>query len=1094
MTILSSGNIGINTSAPNEKLETVGVSRITKTTSPSVYLNIGMENNTAEYDARGSIDQVWKTQALERMRLTLGGNLGVGTVSPDSMLTVNEGARFLRGVRMSGLPSAPGTRALRIDANGTLSVADTTTGGGIGGSGTINRLAKFTASGTIGNSSIADSSSSVAMTISSFANVGIGTATPSSRLEVSGNATIKTNFASLNLDNTTSTTPVWMKINNGGGNYLMGVANNSGTTIMSSTTSPYAFVINAQSSRDVVIGTNDLERMRVDSTGKVGIGTTTIDSMLTVAQGAYFQRGVRMSGLPTAVGTKALRIDANGTLSVADTTTGGGGGISGSGTTNYIPKFTSSTAVGNSRFFDNGTITFLGNGDVNAAPSTAILSGTGGSGTNIAGAEFRIRGGAGTGTGVGGPITFYTSAAGTTGSTVNAATERMRLSAGNLLINQTASLTGVTNSVELTGAGNTDGTQQAIYSVFANHGTFAANTGYFVFNKSRGTTAGSVTAVASGDRLGMIRWNGADGTAQIRAAEIYSEVDGTPGTNDMPGRIVFATTLDGASSPTERMRITSGGSIGIATTTIGSTLQVNGNAAIGYSASTAAPTNGLAVAGQSTFADNISITRNQNAATRLIINNSNNNALAYSEIIINTTTTAALGKFSPSTTAVKIISGSDYYLYNEAGGDIAILNNFATGNIKFAAGGSSTAHMTITSGGSIGIATTTIGSRLQVNGGAAIGYSASTAAPTNGLIVAGNAYFGGQIASLTDVMQLKGSGNVLIAMQSTVNTQFSGMNLYNEAGTLAASFALGNSNTGSFSNHFFLGPRTASGNLLFVTGASGTTRMTMTTNGELQFTPAANTSVLSTTGAYSLTGSNAQSLIDLAGTWNTTGNPTAIKLNITNTASGTGADLMELQVGGVNQFIVGKSGSGYFKDMLTVEPQTANTSAIKTDGYSLTGSNAQSLLAMTGTWNTTGNPTAIKLDITNTASGSSSYLMDLLVGGTTQFRVAKDGAIRTTAPTGGTADNWKFGTKVASSVVFDDNDYLEVEVGGTLYRVALVNLAEPEPEAIPASTPEDRRINLPAKTSSQRIQELENEIQELKQMIKFLMPTSKNKK
>jgi hypothetical protein len=217
-------------------------------------------------------------------------------------------------------------------------------------------------------------------------------------------------------------------------------------------------------------------------------------------------------------------------------------------------------------------------------------------------------------------------------------------------------------------------------------------------------------------------------------------------------------------------------------------------------------------------------------------------------------------------------------------------------------------------------------------------------------------------------------------------------------------------------------------------------------------------------------------------------------LNITNTASGTGADLMELQVGGVNQFIVGKSGSGYFKDMLTVEPQTANTSAIKTDGYSLTGSNAQSLLAMTGTWNTTGNPTAIKLDITNTASGSSSYLMDLLVGGTTQFRVAKDGAIRTTAPTGGTADNWKFGTKVASSVVFDDNDYLEVEVGGTLYRVALVNLAEPEPEAIPASTPEDRRINLPAKTSSQRIQELENEIQELKQMIKFLMPTSKNKK
>jgi hypothetical protein len=213
-----------------------------------------------------------------------------------------------------------------------------------------------------------------------------------------------------------------------------------------------------------------------------------------------------------------------------------------------------------------------------------------------------------------------------------------------------------------------------------------------------------------------------------------------------------------------------------------------------------------------------------------------------------------------------------------------------------------------------------------------------------------------------------------------------------------------------------------------------TQAMLINLSGEVKLTPAANTSVLSTTGAYSLTGSNAQSLIDLAGTWNTTGNPTAIKLNITNTASGTGADLMELQVGGVNQFIVGKSGSGYFKDMLTVEPQTANTSAIKTDGYSLTGSNAQSLLAMTGTWNTTGNPTAIKLNITNTASGASAYLMDLQIGGTTQFRVTKDGSFRTIAPTGGTAANWKVGT-VATVTPTSPNRTIEVEIDGVIYYI-----------------------------------------------------------
>jgi hypothetical protein len=58
--------------------------------------------------------------------------------------------------------------------------------------------------------------------------------------------------------------------------------------------------------------------------------------------------------------------------------------------------------------------------------------------------------------------------------------------------------------------------------------------------------------------------------------------------------------------------------------------------------------------------------------------------------------------------------------------------------------------------------------------------------------------------------------------------------------------------------------------------------------------------------------------------------------------------------------------------------------------------------------------------------------MDLQVGGTTQFRVTKDGAIRTTAPTGGTANDWKLGT-VASVTPTSPNRTIEVEVGGTTY-------------------------------------------------------------
>jgi hypothetical protein len=100
------------------------------------------------------------------------------------------------------------------------------------------------------------------------------------------------------------------------------------------------------------------------------------------------------------------------------------------------------------------------------------------------------------------------------------------------------------------------------------------------FNKTRATTPNGHVVVADGDRLGILQFAGSDGTNYIRGAEIVSVVDGTPGTNDMPGRLVFSTTADGASSPTERMRIPSTGGVGIGTTSIGGfsgTLNVGGS-------------------------------------------------------------------------------------------------------------------------------------------------------------------------------------------------------------------------------------------------------------------------------------------------------------------------------------------------------------------------------------------------------------------------------------------------------------------------------------------------------------------------------------
>jgi hypothetical protein len=100
--------------------------------------------------------------------------------------------------------------------------------------------------------------------------------------------------------------------------------------------------------------------------------------------------------------------------------------------------------------------------------------------------------------------------------------------------------------------------------------------------KGRGDATTSAI-VQNGDSLGYIGFSGHDGsstlpTATIITARIEAVVDGVPGTNDMPSRLVFSTTPDGSATITERMRINSSGNVLIGTTTDDTTskLQVTG--------------------------------------------------------------------------------------------------------------------------------------------------------------------------------------------------------------------------------------------------------------------------------------------------------------------------------------------------------------------------------------------------------------------------------------------------------------------------------------------------------------------------------------
>jgi hypothetical protein len=105
----------------------------------------------------------------------------------------------------------------------------------------------------------------------------------------------------------------------------------------------------------------------------------------------------------------------------------------------------------------------------------------------------------------------------------------------------------------------------------------AASGALVALNHSKSGVVGTFAPLISGDTIGAVIFSGDDGTAFIQAASISASVDGTPSTNDMPARLTFSTTADGASSPTERVRITSAGKTGFATSAPASTVHVAGD-------------------------------------------------------------------------------------------------------------------------------------------------------------------------------------------------------------------------------------------------------------------------------------------------------------------------------------------------------------------------------------------------------------------------------------------------------------------------------------------------------------------------------------
>jgi hypothetical protein len=190
---------------------------------------------------------------------------------------------------------------------------------------------------------------------------------------------------------------------------------------------------------------------------------------------------------------------------------------------------------------------------------------------------------------------------------VNAA-ERARIDSSGRLLVGTSSGRSVqgdhTPQIQLEGTGYASST----ISVIANSNDTAGS--YIFLGKSRGTTVGSNTIVQNNDSLGQIRFLGSDGSGDFsHAANIEAFVDNTPGSGDMPGRLVFSTTADGASTPTERMRIDSSGRMLVGTNTpilgVTNPLQVSATANAAFFSCSTSAADVIGILNVATTGDNI---------------------------------------------------------------------------------------------------------------------------------------------------------------------------------------------------------------------------------------------------------------------------------------------------------------------------------------------------------------------------------------------------------------------------------------------------------------------------------------------------------
>jgi hypothetical protein len=323
-----------------------------------------------------------------------------------------------------------------------------------------------------------------------------------------------------------------------------------------------------QSNSELVFGTGGAydERLRITSAGLVGIGTSVPNHKLHIHSTGNTPAYLRSTNDGTGTGTTDGIVIGMGDATNAYLWNYENGGIVFATNATQRAVIDSAGRVGIGTASPNynlqvaGTDPTIAINALNASASsvsTLLYRNADGNGNprNVASIEGESAGNGGYGA-----LAFHT-------AFNDSLLERFRCDAsGRLLIGTSTARSNFYN-------GSTDSPAFQIEGTSSNsaHASIVRNQGgegpTLILGCSGGTSLGSNTLVSNGDRIGHINFQATDGAEFVQAANIKAEVDGTPGADDMPGRLVFSTTADGAGSPTERMRISSEGSVLVGTTT-----------------------------------------------------------------------------------------------------------------------------------------------------------------------------------------------------------------------------------------------------------------------------------------------------------------------------------------------------------------------------------------------------------------------------------------------------------------------------------------------------------------------------------------------